>query len=125
MTGATGCVLEKSLVGLRNLIDRSLSAVRMTPGMQVQHQVFSLADFVAEVRVIASLEANVRGCPFASAVVDPELAVAADRDLLLSAVGNLLQSAFKFTHRHTTVTLSAYAVPDACSQLSFRVTQYP
>jgi signal transduction histidine kinase len=41
--------------------------------------------------------------------VDPELAVDADRDLLLSAVGNLLQNAFKFTRPKTAITLHAYA----------------
>ncbi len=34
-------------------------------------------------------------------LVDPRLAVDADRDLLLAAVGNLLQNAFKFTHPGT------------------------
>ena len=45
----------------------------------------------------ASLEAQVKGCVFFVSEVDRALAVDADRDLLLSAVGNLLQNAFKFT----------------------------
>jgi len=32
--------------------------------------------------------------------------------LLLSALENLLQNAFKFTHRHTEVSLNAYAAAD-------------
>ena len=36
----------------------------------------------------------------------------ADRDLLLSATGNLLQNAFKFSHVHGEVTLNAYSVAD-------------
>ncbi|HEX2140452.1 MAG TPA: ATP-binding protein, partial [Woeseiaceae bacterium] len=36
----------------------------------------------------------------------------ADTDLLFSAVGNLLQNAFKFTRCHTEVTLKAYAAGD-------------
>ena len=47
-----------------------------------------------------------------SIVVDPRLAVDADRDLLLSAVENLLQNAFKFTHPDTEVLLNAYSVGD-------------
>ena len=43
---------------------------------------------------------------------DPGLAVDADRDLLLAAVGNLLQNAFKFTRPGTQVRLSAYASAD-------------
>ena len=36
----------------------------------------------------------------------------ADRDLLLSATGNLLQNAFKFSHAHSEVTLNAYSSAD-------------
>jgi signal transduction histidine kinase len=42
LNGATGAVLDRSLVGLRNLIDRSLSDVRLTAGMPVQHRRFPL-----------------------------------------------------------------------------------
>ena len=110
--GATGAVLDASLVGLRNLIDRSLTEVRMTAGMPVQYRLFSLADFIAEVKLSATLEAQVEKRGFAVSPVDPQLAVDADRDLLFSAVGNLLQNAFKFTHPNTEVTLKAYAVAD-------------
>ncbi|MBA3563201.1 MAG: HAMP domain-containing histidine kinase [Gammaproteobacteria bacterium] len=110
--GATGAVLDRSLVGLRNLIDRSLTEVRMTAGVPVQNRLFSLADFIAEVKLSASLEAQVRECSLTISHVDPELAVDADRDLLFSAVGNLLQNAFKFTLPHTVITLNAYAAAD-------------
>ncbi|PZR74723.1 MAG: histidine kinase, partial [Chthoniobacterales bacterium] len=109
LTGATGAVLDRSLVGLRNLIDRSLSEVRMTAGLPVHHQLFSLAEFIAEVKHSASLEAQVKGRTLTISEVDPALAVDADRDLLFSAVGNLLQNAFKFTRRNTEVVLNAYA----------------
>ena len=38
--GATGAVLDRSLVGLRNLIDKSLTEVRMTAGLPAQHHLF-------------------------------------------------------------------------------------
>ena len=60
----------------------------------------------------AGLEAQVKHCVFTVSEVDPLLAIDVDRDLLLSAVGNLLQNAFKFSHPHTEVTLNAYAVAD-------------
>jgi signal transduction histidine kinase len=44
--------------------------------------------------------------------VDPRLAVDADRALLISAVTNLLQNAFKFTVAHSEVSLHAYGVAD-------------
>jgi signal transduction histidine kinase len=107
--GATGAVLDASLVGLRSLSDRTLTEVRMAAGMPVQFRLFSLAHFIEEVRLSAALEARVEKRGFAVASVDPRLAVDADRDLLFAAVGNLLQNAFKFTHDHTEVTLNAYA----------------
>jgi signal transduction histidine kinase len=110
--GATGAILDRSLVGLRNLIDRTLTEVRITAGMSAQYRLFSLADFIAEITLSASLEAQVKQCVLTVSAVDPHLAVDADRDLLLSAVGNLLQNAFKFTHPHTEVRLNGYAVAD-------------
>jgi len=107
--GATGAVLDRSLIGLGNLIDRSLSEVRMSAGIPARDEIFSVNDFIQEVRISATLEARARGCPFTVSAVDPTLAVDADRDLMLSAVGNLLQNAFKFTRRHTEVSLRAYA----------------
>jgi signal transduction histidine kinase len=112
LAGATGAILDRSLIGLRNLIDRSLAEVRVTAGMPARHQLISVADFIAEVKISASLEAQARECRFTVGVVDPTLAVDADRDMLFSAVGNLLQNAFKFTQPHTQVSLNAYAAAD-------------
>jgi len=110
--GATGAVLERSLVGLRTLIDRSLAEVRMSSGLSVEPKLFSLSTFIAEIRVSAHLEADFRHCDLIVAHVDKKLAVVGDRDLLLAAVGNLLQNAFKFTHPHSEVTLNAYSAGD-------------
>lgn len=112
LSGSTAGVLDRSLVGLRNLVDRSLTEVRIAAGLPAQHRLFSLAEFIAEVKLSASLEAQVNNCELTVSPVDPGLAVDADRDLLLSAVGNLLQNAFKFTRLHGNVTLNAYAVAD-------------
>jgi signal transduction histidine kinase len=112
LTGATGAVLDRSLVALRRLIDRSLAEARTTAGIPVHHQLFSLADFIAEVQLAASLEAKVNKCTLTVSYVDSKLAVEADRELLLSALGNLLQNAFKFTHRGSEVLLKVYAISD-------------
>ena len=112
LSGATGAILNHSLVRLRTLIDRSLADVRVTAGMPARHELFSLADFITEVQISASLEALTRDCTFTVSRVDTKLAVEADRDLLFSALGNVLQNAFKFTHQHTEVTLNAYASAD-------------
>ena len=110
--GATGALLDRSLIGMRNLIDRSLAGVRLTAGMPSRAQLISLADFIADVKISASLEAQTRECQFTVGDVDRGLALDVDREIMMSAVGNLLQNAFKFTHRHTEVRLNAYAAAD-------------
>lgn len=112
LNGATGAVLDRSLAGMASLIDRSLDEVRATARLQPLGNRFSLADFIAEVQLSASLEAVAKECSFTVSSVDPTLAVDGNRVLLLSALGNLLQNAFKFTRRHTGVTLKAYAAAD-------------
>jgi signal transduction histidine kinase len=112
VTGATGTVLERSLIGLRTLVDRSLADVRVAAGIPPRHELVSLAEFIDQVGSSASLEARARECVFTVSNVEERLAMDVDRDMLLSAVGNLLQNAFKFTARGTEVTLHAYAVAD-------------
>ena len=109
IAGATGKILDRSLMALRGLIDRELANVRMSTGSIVDPELFSLAGFIRELKLSASLEADARNCLFIVARVDPELAVSGDRDLLLAATGNVLQNAFKFTHPGSEVTLNAYA----------------
>lgn len=108
MRGATGAVLDQSLIGLRNLIDRSLTEVRATAGLPARHRPISLTDLMADVQVLAALEAQSYGCKFSVATVSPQLVLDVDRDMMMSAVGNLLQNAFKFTQPGTEVTLSAF-----------------
>ena len=112
LNGATGAVLERSLMGLRTHIDRSLADVRITAGLPIPSQLFSLADFIADVKHTTALEAEVKDCNLRVAAVDPNLALNADRDLISSAVTNLLQNAFKFTHARSSVRLNAYATSD-------------
>jgi signal transduction histidine kinase len=110
--GATGAVLERSLIGLRTLVDRSLADVRVAAGMLPRHELVSVADFIVQIGISARLEAGARGCRFTVSHVEEGLAVDVDRDMLLAAVGNLLQNAFKFTKPGTEVSLAAYSVAD-------------
>jgi signal transduction histidine kinase len=112
ITGATGAVLDRCLIGLRTLIDRSLAEVRVTAGLPPRRELISLADFVNQIASSASIEASARECTLTVSAVDARLAVDVDRDMLFSAVGNLLQNAFKFTQHHTAVSLNAYAIAD-------------
>jgi len=110
--GATSAVLDRSLIAMGHLIDRSLADVRVTAGLPARHQLISVAGLVADVKSAASLEAQDRGCELTVSFVDPTLAIDADRDMLVAAVGNLLQNAFKFTKHRTSIALNAYAAAD-------------
>src|ERR1700686_5506070 len=78
-SGATGSILERSLTALGDLIDHSLAEVRATAGKTVHSQMFSVADFIDEVKRAAELVAQVRGGKFTVSPVDEELAVSGDR----------------------------------------------
>jgi signal transduction histidine kinase len=112
ISGATGAVLDRCLMGLRSLIDRSLAEVRVTAGLPPCPTRVSLADFIAEAGVSASLDARARECKLTVYEVDRNLEIYVDRDMLSSAVGNLLQNAFKFTKLQSEVSLHAYAKVD-------------
>jgi signal transduction histidine kinase len=112
LSGPTGAVLDRCLIGLRNLVDRSLAEVRLRSALPARGQMISLGNFIADLEVSARLEAQAHECALTVSRVDNRLAVDADRDMLFSAVGNLLQNAFKFTKPGTEVELNAYATAD-------------
>jgi signal transduction histidine kinase len=112
LTGPTGAVLNRCLTGLGSLVDRSFEDVRGGGPVPARAQLINLSDFIAEVQLSARLEARARECVFSVSAVDPRLAVDADRDMLFSAVINLLQNAFKFTAPRTEVQLNVYAAAD-------------
>jgi hypothetical protein len=106
--GSTGAVLGRSLLGLRDLVDRSLAEVRLSAGIERRERLL-LAPFLEEVEITAVMDAKGRGHELAIGPVAPDLAVDADRHLLASVVGNLLQNALKYTRPHSHVCLRAYA----------------
>jgi signal transduction histidine kinase len=107
MTGATGAVLDRSLLGMRTLIDRSLAEVRVTAGLPPRFKLVRVAAFLSEIAAASSLDPLARECRFIVGPMDQDLEISADPDMLAAAVGNLLQNAFKFTKRHSEVHLHA------------------
>jgi signal transduction histidine kinase len=112
LAGATGSILARSIDGLEVLINGTVALVRDEHLHGVQ-SVFSLASFVAEVEATASLGAVARNCHLRVAKVEQQLAIQGNRPMLLAAVVNLLQNAFKYTHPHTEVTLTCRAAGDS------------
>ena len=96
VTGSTVEVLERSLRSLRDLVDRSLSEVRLDSGTRHQERL-RVAEFIEEMEIDALIEATSRGLQFSVDRVDHELLVYVDRHLFGSAISNLLQNAFKFS----------------------------
>lgn len=109
LTGATGAVLGRSLIGLRDLVDRSLADVRMTAGMQAHRQSISVSGLVDEVRVSAAMEAKAKGVTLLIAPVDESWIVEGDRQMIAAAIANLLHNAFKFTRPSGDVALRVNA----------------
>jgi signal transduction histidine kinase len=108
ISGSTGTVLQRSLVGARDLIARSLAEIRLTQGVQNQEQ-FLVPGFIEELTPAATLAANARAIKLAVIPVEDGLAIEADRQVLAAVVMNLLQNAFKFTRPRTSVTLRVRA----------------
>jgi signal transduction histidine kinase len=105
-SGATGNMLERSLHGLQHLIDRSLADVRLTAGLQLRRETIAIDELVSELRIPIVMEAFTRKLVFSSSV-EKGLTVDADRQMLASAIANLLQNALKFTRPHGRLSLTA------------------
>jgi signal transduction histidine kinase len=104
--GNTGAVLNRSLMGLRDLIARSLDEARVTNGVKNVTRIV-VAEFIDEVAAAATLAANARGgITLIVHNAQEGLAIEADQQILAAVVGNLLQNAFKFTRPHSTETLT-------------------
>jgi len=108
INGSTGAVLGRSLTSLVALVHRSISEVRLAAVEQRRDPV-SVTTFVDEIAAAGMLHAEYRDIRFTVAPVDPALTIAADSQLLASAVMNLLHNAFKNTRVGGGVFLRAHA----------------
>jgi signal transduction histidine kinase len=102
--GSTGALLGRSLVELSAIIDKAVAEVRLSGTTRRRERVDLLA-FIGEVANAANLLAEFHDIKFSIERVEADLAIEVDRLLLASALMNLLQNAFKFTHRNGSVTL--------------------
>ncbi len=106
INGNTGALLGRSLMGLRDLVDSTLSEIRIAANLQRRARVL-VTPFLGDLAVAGRLHAESRGLHFAVELGDAAWAVTADPQLLASAVTNLLNNAFKFTPAGGRVVLRA------------------
>ena len=107
INGNTGAVLGRSLTDLRDLVDRTLSEVRLAAGKQRRERL-DMTSFIDEIAGTGILHAEYRGIRFIVSPVDPALALEGDAQLLASAVMNLLHNAFKYTRAGGLVALRVH-----------------
>jgi signal transduction histidine kinase len=122
--GSTGVVLGRSLMGLRDLIDRSLADVRLDAGIESRERI-PVAEFVEEIEIGALLQAQSRGVHFRTSSIDRAVSIEGDRQNLAAAVSNLLHNAFKFTRKNGSISLTTrttaervlFEIEDECGGL--------
>lgn len=90
---------------------RAVAEVRLEAGPPKLERV-SVVDFIAEVEVSATMQAEGYGLRLTVDAVDRDATIDADWQLLSSAVSNLLQNAFKFSRAGGHVTLTTRVSAD-------------
>ncbi len=111
LNGSTGLMHGRSLLGLRNLIDRSFADVRIDSGLQHLERV-AVAEVIEEVEITGSVQAQAKGIHFTVKLGEPTVIVEADRQILTAAIANLVQNALKFTRKNGNVWLATSTTSD-------------
>jgi signal transduction histidine kinase len=95
--GSTGQVLDRGLKHIQELIDRSLTEVRLRVDPKVHTEPSFLLQLVDQIAVTAEVEAQAKNQKL-EVRIDPMLVIEADPYLLYSALSNIIQNAIKYTH---------------------------
>jgi len=109
--GSTARIIDRALMRARDLIAHSLAEVRLEQGSH-NFEEFPVSGFIDEVAETAILEANARGIELKVVRAAAGASIRADRQVLATAVMNIVQNALKFTRPGTTVTLGVRATAD-------------
>ena len=131
LKGATAEVLERSFVCLRDLIDRPFVDARLAAGSPPLLVSVEVGPFITELRLTTTADAKRAGCDLTVTANTPGLVVKADKQMLYSALSNLLHNAFAFTRPRGEVILTArgagdrvlFEIEDECAGLSSAVLE--
>ena len=94
--GSTGKVLERSLKLIGELIDKSLTQVRLRMDPEVHAESGHLLLIVDQILATAGVEARAKNQKI-EVKIDPALMIEADQQAFHSALSNLIQNAVKCT----------------------------
>jgi hypothetical protein len=106
MQGATGAALDRSLSGIRELLDRTLLALRADVRSGQSPESFELAPFIAEVRTAAALDSSQLRSHLTVGHVPPGLFMVTQRHVIASAIATLIRSASRFARHDGDVVLT-------------------
>ncbi len=109
--GSTNQILEDAFQRMKDIIDRSLSEVRLRGEPCVEPRRWRVVDLAGEVEATGVFEADARSIQLHIEVA-PDLYIEADRHLVVSALSNLVQNAIKFTKPNGNVWIRGKAALD-------------
>jgi signal transduction histidine kinase len=103
-SGSVAAIVTRNLKGMASLINRALLEVRVDSGSTRRERIH-LHQLLEEAEVDGMLEASVYGVSLTVTPTDRGVDVEADPQVLVGAIANLLQNAFKFTRKGGHVAL--------------------
>ena len=109
--GSTGAMLGRSLRGMQTLVNNALAGVRLESGVGQRHRV-SVSALIGDAQIEACMGAHIGGFEVSVSPVAIDVDVNVDEQILLAAVSNLLQNAFKYSHPHGHIALRTTATDD-------------
>lgn len=94
--GSTGHVLDRGLVRMEGLIDRAITEVRLRVEPKVEYESVNLLLLVDQIVATAGVEAKLKHQTL-EIKINSEFFIQVDRQLIYSAISNLIQNAIKYT----------------------------
>jgi signal transduction histidine kinase len=109
--GSTGQVLDRGLKRIEELIDRSLTEVRLRVDPKVHLEKFPLLQVIDQIIVTAEVEALSKNQTL-EIHVDSDLMLEADEQLIHSALSNLIQNALKYSRAGGKIQVRSKAIDE-------------
>jgi signal transduction histidine kinase len=105
-SGRTGAMLDRNLARARDIVDRSLTQARLRSDVAAHPEHVALVSVIEEIEISAVSDADARGLALDTSC-ESGLELYADRQMIISAIANLVQNAIKFSGEGGRVALRA------------------